>query len=58
MHTMQHYIDGEWVTSQGSTVIEVFDSNTAEAASVIVQIANPTASGRKFTRPCQRRPRG
>jgi len=30
----------------------------AEAASVIVQIAKPTASGRKFTRPCQRRPRG
>jgi aldehyde dehydrogenase (NAD+) len=41
MHTMQHYIDGEWVTSQGSTSIEVFDSNTAE---VFGSVADGTAA--------------
>lgn len=41
MHTMQHYIDGDWVTSQGSTSIDVFDSNTAE---VFGSVADGTAA--------------
>lgn len=30
MQSRQHYIDGEWVTSQGAESIDVFDSNTGE----------------------------
>jgi aldehyde dehydrogenase (NAD+) len=41
MHTMQHYIDGDWVTSSGSTSIDVFDSNTGE---VFGSVADGTAA--------------
>lgn len=41
MRTMKHYIDGEWVTSLGSTSVDVFDSNTAE---VFGSVADGTAA--------------
>ncbi len=41
MRSMQHYIDGEWVTSLGSTSVEVFDSNSGE---VFGSVADGTAA--------------
>jgi acyl-CoA reductase-like NAD-dependent aldehyde dehydrogenase len=41
MHTMQHYIDGEWVKSQGPESIDVFDSNSGE---VFGSVADGTAA--------------
>ncbi len=41
MHTTEHYIDGEWVKSQGTESIDVFDSNTGE---VFGSVADGTAA--------------